>query len=204
MPTRRRARSSSLPRALPFSPPSSCSAGGVRLTVVDYGAPPASPHRPPRLSLEPAPAARSTTPSSSTTTQPQRWRRSHGSRTLARGHQAGGGDHAAMDPWGEAMEGPPTTAPMVMEVRHGWPGARHGRSPTPLLVECTNSFVMMTMRSILFLSKAEIIHFVKINNNEEQVPAAEACLSGTYEPISPVRVDDSTSLTQSVVMNFAL
>lgn len=63
---------------------------------------------------------------------------------------------------------------------------------------------MMTMRSILFLSKAEIIHFVKINNNEEQVPAAEACLSGTHEPISPVRVDDSTSLTQSVVMNFAL
>ncbi|KAM3224764.1 hypothetical protein ACQJBY_057869 [Aegilops geniculata] len=49
MPTRRRARSSSLARALPFSPPSRCSAGGVWLTVVDYGAPPASPHRPPPL-----------------------------------------------------------------------------------------------------------------------------------------------------------
>ena len=36
---------------------------------------------------------------------------------------------------------------------------------------------------------------MKINNNEEQVPAAEACLSGTHEPISPVRVDDMYDFT---------
>ena len=49
---------------------------------------------------------------------------------------------------------------------------------------------------------AQIIHFVKINNNEEQVPAAEACLSGTHEPISPVRVDDRYDFTPHVGPRF--
>jgi len=33
------------------------------------------------------------------------------------------------------------------------------------------------------------LSLVKINDNEEHMPTAEACLTGTHEPISPVRVD---------------